>query len=1139
MIELAETIGLDGDPLSAAEYAAIQDIRLDPSNKVVIERYTPLFDWHPTEYFKSRGDDNLYDGGSLHSAASSTTGLVRCWIASGTLWAEYMRDETDGNQTWSTPVSVATGVESVPPSMYFGRIGGEEHVSIFYVKLSGIYSHIYWTVSKDYGATWQTPVAASSFLIEDVFLIAAAHENMVFFLGDAPLASDDNTRLYMIENSGSWAAPSWSLTNFQPMGFPFTPSSFEAFLPKDAWPEMETWRKSYIGQVFLYIGMDLPPYLSLRGEGDSVERIGYRREGIVGVTYDSHREELGDIFLVDVFDMAMEDDQRRLRPKVARLGDLLFMVLSCIDVSNASIRAGAIGEHEAIRYLYSRDGIHWSKGQLAISTSEDPGTTKRGASKYSSILGEIEGSPYIYLFNNRTTHRAYRTRLMGTPADEIIYEVTHDIAKIKASNGGVRQTEIVIENVNGDAATFLSGGGAFICRTFLGRWNGSSQVCSLVATEFIDVIRISTPTPDQSVVSITLRDAMSRLIDIKADHVREFNAQIAGVDHFFDLKHVSGHSGTWTIEAGNAIHMTGNAEDDLGVAYLTWGTDLRDYEMRIAFKLDPTATGERYAGIVFRGIDADNYYAICYVYDPGEPEHDRFYMQKTEGGVAGAWESLSGGGTLSWTTDTWYYLRIIVRHQTMKLYISTDGITYTKHAATIVLDGETYIPVGPYDVMASVPWQSGYVGMLAKTGGDEKYIKFDKNYIADTLRPLTMESAILAIGVYAGITKFDFESTMMELPDEEDNDDKNKFDTGTPVASTGTWSVAAYDPGSGTQDWLLHTAAGSPVSDYEWAWYEDEVGRNFVLEFITDCEVGEEATVGFCMTYGYYGLALKWDGTNVKLVKMEGAQAHTTLYSIPDDTDEFKHIRIHVREEKYDYASSESEWIFVSVYINDVFTMFHAVHHDDIVVGDYLLFGSIDSGWARFRAIRIPELKDEVRYVSLDPGQAVMSSVNQAIRDLQVELLARFDGSLRARLIGGRTATLSLDHASMEDQEIIIDRRRNVSQMRMVGGFDSIDVLDPLSIEEGWGEGFEVYHNPDLLSSKAIQAMSDSVIYFRYENRRRGVFAIKGNPLLELGDRISTADDGDFTIESMNENVGPADYGLNLNCRQYDERRDA
>nr|NIV39021.1 hypothetical protein [Anaerolineae bacterium] len=173
--------------------------------------------------------------------------------------------------------------------------------------------------------------------------------------------------------------------------------------------------------------------------------------------------------------------------------------------------------------------------------------------------------------------------------------------------------------------------------------------------------------------SLTTQDRLGRLNRVVSDYAAEWPGHSAGRDPYDDpsgtgyggLRHTAPYEGSWKAESGQCYLLSSNQE---GLAVSTLVSDALNGSAQTAFMLAHTSKGE-YAGVTFHVHDKDNLCFAAYYVDD-----DVIRLKSREGSTD---TTLATSGTMSWTIDTWYYLKVMVFYSMAYVYTSTDGVTWT------------------------------------------------------------------------------------------------------------------------------------------------------------------------------------------------------------------------------------------------------------------------------------------------------------------------------------------------------------------------------------------------------------------------------------------------------------------------------
>jgi len=514
---------------------------------------------------------------------------------------------------------------------------------------------IKYRVSSDGGYTWGAGATVGT--LANVAWIAATGLHTLH----VATFDDYNTRLHVYNYSGSWTKTdsSW-----------YYPGQFGSF---DAEPmgDYDVLAFDALGQV----------------------RYDTSRQG---VWYVRHKDLVwGDPYEIDVLDEHTTGTDDRTAVMLSTIDGKVFATYGAVDAS--------VG---MMCYSRTASGRFWQHRQPMGSAILYKGKMVTLGDHTFFVCGD-----YI--------HRSASTPIVGNSTVE--YDVSSRVTQYQANQAKAYQSRITLDN-DDDGLVDLTGFTKWAITEEVGYFDdGGTALLVQRAITLVDTVSVGTGLP-VSQVDLTSRDKMALLMDYtEADHYEEWESQLRHWDDFENIYDETLDKTILNSGMGYTATMEGywetveNTEDDEFELRLTSnnkeGLALCTVDKFIGHTIDqqaikvPTANNDEWAGIVFRALDEDNYW--CAYYDQTT---DTVKLRQK---VSGVWQSaVATTGALSWSVNTWYYLRVEARLSLFTIYYSTDGRTWTQGIQYVdvthgVAEGNLYA------------WAEGYVGYAGFGYSDE------------------------------------------------------------------------------------------------------------------------------------------------------------------------------------------------------------------------------------------------------------------------------------------------------------------------------------------------------------------------------------------------------------------------------------
>lgn len=657
----------DETTLSEADYNRLKENKGFFAKRVTLYRRNLQFSSHDTTAFTA---------GYLFDAAQYNGKVWRVYIDGTDLKAAYLASEDLGNQTWQVVTTIDTGVDRIRPS-----IG--HPLNVYYIKGDALMV----ATTEDNGTTWD--------LAERVDLTALTEWSD--FDAVTHIAADGYDRCFVAFSLGSNTTTTfYTCYEWQPGGVGVDPV-WSSVASGIYWPHLitgmdaeslgaagDSTRRSVIA-----ITSDLPVEMAVKLQGTEAKKVPLRRNGIVTFLYRGLM--WSDHFTVERFDDASTALYRQY-PFLTRLNDP--------DSSDPYVVLSAYGSdgrpgygQQSLHYHFSKNGKHWTQMEMAVVADANAG----------GVI--VPNSKYTYLVTQNQCHRSYTTELTGIPASNITEDITHRIEAYETSQANGRSSSLKIRNDDGWYDTsLLAAGGIFSLVTELGIYIGSTRTLQKIAHEIIDTWRLVEEIPGK-VVAVQARDLVARLgTDPKSVHARLTDNQVIGADKYVDttdtgyggLAHTAAMLGSWSTD-DQKLQLKSHFQR--GMAQMTFAPSVWNGSTVCTFQITEESEGQ-YAGIFFRAIDKDNAYAAVYQHSSDEIK---------------LWELRSGTPTLlksslsalNWDDYDVHHMRVTYRYSLVRVDISTDGKSWTKHFE-YMLPGKTNSFIGGQEVM----YEEGATGLV-------------------------------------------------------------------------------------------------------------------------------------------------------------------------------------------------------------------------------------------------------------------------------------------------------------------------------------------------------------------------------------------------------------------------------------------
>lgn len=435
--------------------------------------------------------------------------------------------------------------------------------------------------------------------------------------------------------------------------------------------------------------VDVPGMISAKYVNNQVRRYMYRSGGIIA--FNVFNNSWSDHYDVDVLEKVTSYQYRRNVTASLVNGTLVVTSDSCSGSTDFPL--------QAIRFYTSKDGVYWSNGKLYYGI--------QGAYK---LL--LSGST-VYLVGKDKVYSSPATAYFGAEPTEVYSTIPQQTMEFQSGWSGMKSTSVLLADTN-SAISDLDLDGLYEIRYYIG--NGMTDETNqslLVSREIIDAVETSHEVSGYDMdkyAKIVSRDFMSLTTDHnQSEQAKYWRSQLLGGDNYSDdtqtgyggLSHTETVTGAWKTSNNSLQLYTGDKE---GVCFTTFESSLWNGMIETSFNLSMLANNE-FAGVVFRGIDKDNFWHARY-----EQADDRIHLYERR--TAQDFERLSGS-TLSWSGDlNRRWIKAVFHYADLKIYTSSDGITwslYFSYKMWGVSEQESE------EILISViPFERGFTGLIAK-----------------------------------------------------------------------------------------------------------------------------------------------------------------------------------------------------------------------------------------------------------------------------------------------------------------------------------------------------------------------------------------------------------------------------------------
>lgn len=390
-------------------------------------------------------------------------------------------------------------------------------------------------------------------------------------------------------------------------------------------------------------------------------------------------------------------------------------------------------------------------------------------------------------------------------------------------------------------------------------------------------------------------------------------------------------------------------------------------------------------------------------------------------------------------------------------------------------------------------------------------VVFKQHEVVDGCLDLTIEEMYRALGEYAGLHLFDFDSA---IEDGFDSLDAEIWGS----ASEGTWGINSDSQLQGE---------GAGAAQWYWLLSQENMPTSFVLQVDKLSQRGAIAFLANDADNLYY---VSWSATACKVAKIV-LGFEQVLCSLPK-SGYAGNCTLTLSVQKGKYGHYISLWADDDFVINaytgvgaGTYTAEAEVDHTKVGFGVYL------SDTTLFDNLRIAELTEVLPIITIDVGETPLGALQRAVGRRHINYFARWNGELRAWRPKAQTSkhVYTADEAYVSNEQI--DRRGLISHWRQIGAWDVADAWDE-ELLEAIGHRFHKDDNPDLMTEGECQVEAEqSLIRSREYAHTLGVEAPM-NVFLEPEDRVTIRDE-EWILTAYSLALRAGELTLSGQLREY------
>lgn len=641
-------ITLSDSGLTSDQYNALKEAYGDPAVNVMLEQYS-----------LSLTSQAGGGGGAAYTnfdAIVVNDVIVRVWATANTINVETLASEDSGDQAWSSQALTATNIDT---DVNLTLAESSDTVRVFW--WDG--TNLRYFESTDKGSSWGTSQAVGA--VASVHLIAATSLTDLHYI---TATAKTNYRFHLYSYNGSWASTSSSIY------WPFVPGSFDAIRAN------RVDDGSASSADILAFTTDFPPMVKLSVKNTDITRDYERVRGIAVIRQQNGR--WSNHISMDVVDNLYEASERE-HVRLSGYDDLLFLTYYRTD-------GDSVYSHGSVAISRSVTGMHWEQPYVLGALVEAPAMLlKRGA--------------HAYIINSDDT---YRSPSVGYTGDSrVTQDVTDRLLQLSARMGDIQEIQLALSNPEGALDNTSPFGDDVSLQAVIREGYVVDGTSITVQTAIVDVDDISQslqmPTNHRVIAG---RDMLARLLTIMADQVQEWESQQVSGDNFTGaddtkysgMHHTAPMMGHWETDE-TKLKLSSNKTP--GVALHTGVSNVWSGAVRSKIRTSATESAD-YAGIVFRAYDKSNLWYVIY-----ESDSDKISIVERRNNVDSTKMITS---TMGWSSDTWYALMAAFRYNQVRVYSSTDFVTFLLQM-TYEAEGVS-VPGAAWGDLPTMQGSMGYIG---------------------------------------------------------------------------------------------------------------------------------------------------------------------------------------------------------------------------------------------------------------------------------------------------------------------------------------------------------------------------------------------------------------------------------------------
>ena len=1029
------------DPLH--DMTDLRDAVGDPIYDVIIEQYSPSYTTHT-------GTPAVATNGNSDTIVCDDT-LVHVWskesiFDADRIYVSTLADEQYADQTWSATTWLAAPGIGFPPTdpTITVATNNTDTVRIFFWDNTNL--KYFENTAKGVGDTASWGAAQTIVAKADVKLLAATD---LLRLHYATLTGSNNVRLACLEYEGAAWVDTSSGTYWHEV-----PDSFDAV----AGPARDMGAQTT--NDILVFSTTVPPTIGRKLSGLTTIIEVTPVEAIVLIRYQN--KHWSDHYVLDQIDDPATLPSRT-GVRISRSND--WCILTYTRITGTSY-------YETTRTAMTRswDGLRWEHPYL-ITNYPYGVALRQNLYDYIVTTGGTMRSPACNYFGEAGTHLDLTPRMLQI--QQSITDITQ-LNCVVANPEQVLSSSLLFEDVQLQA------------KLGLGYWVSDGALSEGLGVQTgvfdIDVVaeRLTMPV-DQ--IQIAAAGELGRMTRIRADEPQEWDGQRMGADDFNDpdatdyggLRHTALLTGTFETPVGDYLETTD--DDTECVAFSTYMPDAWNGSIQSGIYITDGAGASEYVGVVFRAYDENNLYAVWYdVFD------DKLRLIDRRNGVDSTLWTLPG--TMSWSSATWYYLKVIFRYDYVQIYTSTDGQTFT-HLQSQELGGATTVFNWTNYAAKSVPCMSGRTGYISYCETNQG-ARWKESFVNDHRQNYSLEDSIRLCATYAGVHKFDYEKDV----DEE-------FDGGL-----GDWSLDADAVWTDTDE-VLWCTAGAAAIFYQGRYTEVDIPPGFIASF--DFVSGTEAGFFFRGKDGASDcICAWWKAATCGFSTIDAARAGTIITSMPYGVSTGSRLQVAAKW-KLDSADESRKWLLMSLYVDGVLYVSASLNVGGTAFdwdGDWVGFGTWSGLTAKWDNLEIQQLHRIVDYTSIDPDENPVAGMSRAVGTTRLRISDSWDGTMRVRQSTNISGGWTIPDSRVQVYQSRYDKQRTANHVRMIGAVHSVDVIAEAVDCEANMHRFVQIDDPNIWSEDECRAEAWMQIWDAQEGEQTGALQMPMQPLAEGYDLV-------------------------------------